>query len=72
MGPAMSQANDNETPPSDPIQFSDLALAMGVDEDTLLQRFAEILRRREEPLNYRRHHVHKLHVPKRRDGSPYC
>jgi len=44
----MPQANDNDTPPSDAIPFSDLALAMGEDEDTLLQRFAAILRRRGE------------------------
>ncbi len=42
----MPRANDNNTAPSDAIPFSDLALAMGVDEETLLQRFAEILRKR--------------------------
>ena len=44
----MSQANDNDAPPLDAISFSDLALALGVDEDTLLQRFAAILRKRED------------------------
>lgn len=47
----MSQANDNDAPPSDPIPFSDLAAALGVDEDVLLQRFAAILRKREDALD---------------------
>ena len=35
-------ANDNE-PVCNAIPFTDLALAMGIEEDDLLQRFAEIL-----------------------------
>lgn len=41
-------ANDNHQPPRDAIPFADLALAMGVDEDTLLQRLAAILHERED------------------------
>ena len=43
----MPQSNDNDPPPTDAIPFADLALAMGVDEDSLLQRLAAILSKRE-------------------------
>ena len=39
--------NDNDLPPPNAIAFSDLALAMQVDEDVLLQRLARILGKRE-------------------------
>ena len=39
--------NDNQKPPENAIAFSDLALAMNVDEDTLLQRLAAILIKRD-------------------------
>jgi hypothetical protein len=44
--PHKATANDNDEPAADAIPFSDLALAIGVDEDTLLQRLAGILSRR--------------------------
>lgn len=43
-----SGVNDNGARPIDAIPFTDLALAMGMDEDTLLQRLAAILRKRED------------------------
>lgn len=40
--------NDNDAPvPA--ISFTDLAAGLGVDEDTLLERLAGILQRREAP-----------------------
>lgn len=46
-----SFSNDND-PPSDAVSFTDLALALNIDEDILLERLAEILSKREvgEPL----------------------
>ena len=43
----MPHINDNDRPNPNAIAFSDLALAMQVDEDVLLQRLAEILRERD-------------------------
>lgn len=40
--------NDNDQPTQTPIAFSDLALALQVDEDVLLQRLAAILCKRDE------------------------
>jgi hypothetical protein len=40
--------NDNDQSPADAIPFTDLALAMGMDEDELLQRLAAILSKRED------------------------
>ena len=40
-------ANDNADRPVAPIKFSDLALALGEDEDVLLRRLAVILNKRE-------------------------
>lgn len=45
----MSEANDNAPPPLDAIPFSDLCAAMGEDEDTVLQRLAGILAKRDVP-----------------------
>jgi hypothetical protein len=44
---ADSSVNDNEPPPVNSISFTDLALAMQLDEDSLLQRFAAILSKRD-------------------------
>jgi hypothetical protein len=41
-------ANDDDQPPPDAIAFTDLVLAAGVDEDTLLQRLAVVLSKRED------------------------
>ncbi len=41
-------AHENDPPPPDAIPFADLALAMGVDEDTLLRRLAAILCKSED------------------------
>lgn len=46
--PDCGPVNDNRPAPADAIAFTDLALAMGVDEDTLLQRLAMILSKRED------------------------
>jgi hypothetical protein len=43
----ISGGNDNDEPPVNAVAFTDLASAMGMDEDALLQRFAAILRKRE-------------------------
>jgi uncharacterized protein YidB (DUF937 family) len=40
------RANDNLEPPVLTISLTDLAAQSGIDEDTLLQRFAAILNRR--------------------------
>ena len=45
----MKPTNDNEPPPSGAISFTDLAKAMGVDEDFLMRRLANILNKREAP-----------------------
>lgn len=46
--PAPSHTNDNERPSPNVIAFSDLALAMQVNEDDPLRRLAEILFRRDD------------------------
>ena len=44
--PPDSSVNDNYELPAASITFTDLAFGMGLDEDTLLQRFAAVLSRR--------------------------
>lgn len=44
---ATRHVNDNGQPSPNAIAFSDLALAMQVDEDVLLQRLAKILGKRD-------------------------
>jgi hypothetical protein len=46
-GGGTSAANDDNSPPAKTITFTDLASAMQMDEDLLLHRLAEILRKRE-------------------------
>ena len=41
-----ASVNDNSQPAPASISFTDLALAMQLDEDTLLQRFAALLHKR--------------------------
>jgi hypothetical protein len=42
-------ANDDDVVSPPMMTFSDLAIGLGLDEDTLLRRFADILNRREPP-----------------------
>lgn len=44
-------ANSNEIPPAKAISVTDLAAAMGIDEDELLQRIAAVMLRREDALS---------------------
>jgi hypothetical protein len=43
--------NDNNQPPSNAVTLTELASAMQLDEDVLLQRLATILHKREDAAN---------------------
>jgi hypothetical protein len=48
---SLPSVNDNALTPDTVISFSALAEGMHIDEDTLLQRFAEVLSKRDNALN---------------------